>query len=744
MQPHRFRTTIQSPAEISPALESAEQALSSGERRESATLSVLIAEEILKKLPWDGTLKAVLTVGGIHSPFLEIRCPASAAASGTAATAGTSGTSGTPTAAGTPASETAAAGTSGSPAASPSAEAAQLESEISESLLSQFDAYIDRQTRKGTEIWRIRMDRRTHPDMTDEIFAFYEHAGERQRQQPLSLFAELSKHHPAMVSLSMLNKIVKHLCALMLPVFAANVIDSLSSCASFWDAPVLLNILFSILSLTINLICATLDNTYYQRFTRCVESGLKMAMVQKLQALSLRYYQKTPTGRVLSKLVSDIQFIKLLINEQMTFVLHLGVDLVFAVVLCLIRMPLMLIFYAVMVPLSVLLIRHYSVPIQLSKAQMRRRTETSNAAFSEMLSMMSLTRSHSLQRNEYNDLSAKVWEVQTAAKYQDLLQIRLNNVGYGVAQGFRILCLAFAVFLAFRGIIGVSAVVLFLSLYDALINSIQKVLDTMPQITQGLDSLKSVNEIMFEKDVEKNGTRMLPAPVRGEIELDHVSFAYEENREGCLRDVSLKVPAGTSAALIGKSGSGKSTLLNLVLGLYSPQSGRILIDGVDLDELDKRSFRRHVAVVPQMPMLFSGTLWDNLVYGLKYVSVDQVLSALESVGLGALAKEHPDGLLRPVAEGGLNFSGGQRQRIAIARALLRQPRILIFDEATNALDREAEQEVQEAINAVLGTCTILIVAHRLYTLKNVDQVWRIENRGLTPVNPSTLIDETPL
>ena len=305
--------------------------------------------------------------------------------------------------------------------------------------------------------------------------------------------------------------------------------------------------------------------------------------------------------------------------------------------------------------------------------------------------------------------------------------MRLNNAGYGAAQGFRLLCLCVAAYLAFQGQITVGAVVLFLSMFDTLINSIQKLLDEMPQITQDLDSLNSINEVLLETDVEKNGTKRLPSPIRGEIEFRNVSFSYAPDRRDTLKDVSFKVPAGASAAIIGQSGSGKTTVLNLLLGLYAPQSGCIEIDGIDINDLEKDSYRQHLAVVPQNPVLFSGTLWDNLVYGLQYVPVSQVEKVLKSVALDRLATDHPDGLMRPILEDGENLSGGQRQRVAIARALLRDPKIILFDEATSALDAESEREVQKAIDAIMHSCTVLIVAHRLNTIQKVDQVFRIED-----------------
>ena len=161
--------------------------------------------------------------------------------------------------------------------------------------------------------------------------------------------------------------------------------------------------------------------------------------------------------------------------------------------------------------------------------------------------------------------------------------------------------------------------------------------------------------------------------------------------------------------------------------MYAQQKGKILIDGIDLNNLEKNSYRSHVAVVPQNTVLFSGTLWDNLVYGLSYVTTEQVLDVLRRVGLEDLLHSLPDGLNSPVLEDGSNLSGGQRQRISIARALLRDARIILFDEATSALDTDSEKQVQKAIDEVMKHATVVMVAHRLNTLRKVDRIYRLDN-----------------
>ena len=613
-------------------------------------------------------------------------------------------------------------------------ETSRIEAEIRQSLLDQHAEHIDYRYSKGINQYRVFLDVPEDADLCDELYTFYQNADVDTQRKPLSPLIWLIRLHPLRFALSMFIKAVKHLGALMLPVFAANIIDAAISASSFFTWPVIANILGSVVALLVNLVCFWIDANIYHRFTRAVESAFKMALVRKLQALSLTYHNNVQSGTLLSKLISDVQFIEQLIYERLTDVLHLCVDVVFVIITAWVRFKPMLLFYIILVPAAILFIRRAAKPVLTSKATLRHHTESTNAAFKEMLDMDRLTRAQGMQKTEYNRIFSKVRLVQNAANYYDQLGVWVNNITYGGSQGFRLICLCFAAYLANRGYISVGTVVLFQSIFEMIISSVQKVLDEMPQIVQGYDSLISVNEILFERDVERNGTVQLPEPVQGAIEMRDVVFSYSADQPPVLDKVSLSIPAGSSAAFIGKSGAGKTTLMNLILGLYAKQSGEITIDGIDIDALDKNSFRRHVAVVPQNTVLFSGTLWDNLVYGLKYVSLERVMAVIRRVGLDDLLESLPDGLNSQIYEDGGNLSGGQRQRIAIARALLRDASIILFDEATSALDSDSERQVQSAIDAVMAECTVIMVAHRLNTLRKVDRIYRIEDGKATPCN----------
>jgi len=216
------------------------------------------------------------------------------------------------------------------------------------------------------------------------------------------------------------------------------------------------------------------------------------------------------------------------------------------------------------------------------------------------------------------------------------------------------------------------------------------------------------------------------------IEFNHVTKEYKtgETSIRALDDASFYVEKGELAVILGSSGAGKTTILNLVIGFIRTTSGRILIDGHDMNSINLKSFRRHIAVVPQTSILFTGTIRDNITYGRDDISDEELNRVIDAANLREFVDSLPEGLDFKITEHGSNLSGGQRQRISIARAFVRNPKILILDEATSALDSISEKQIQGAVNNLVKDRTTLIVAHRLSTIRDADKIAVIGHGGL--------------
>jgi ABC-type multidrug transport system fused ATPase/permease subunit len=252
-------------------------------------------------------------------------------------------------------------------------------------------------------------------------------------------------------------------------------------------------------------------------------------------------------------------------------------------------------------------------------------------------------------------------------------------------------------------------------------------LGAMPEIRMGMRGFRDIHALFEREEREPySGTRRVSHVE--EIRLDEVHFAYP-GRAPLLEGVSLSIPRGGRVVLFGANGSGKTSIVHLIGGYYRPDRGRLRVNGTDYEEIDVRSLRARTAVVPQNPLLFGGTLGENLLYGCDEEE-GAIEEALEGAGLREFVEDLPEGLKTAVGDQGIQLSGGQRQRLAIARALLRRPDLLIFDEPTNHLDEAAIDNLSASLQRLPYRPAVLLISHEPRILRHADVAWRLENGRL--------------
>ncbi|XVF52328.1 hypothetical protein PTKIN_Ptkin05aG0009800 [Pterospermum kingtungense] len=245
----------------------------------------------------------------------------------------------------------------------------------------------------------------------------------------------------------------------------------------------------------------------------------------------------------------------------------------------------------------------------------------------------------------------------------------------------------------------------------------------IPDLLKGNQMVASVFEIMDRKTQVVGDAGEELTNVEGTIELRSVHFSYPSRPDVVIfKDFDLKVPPGKSMALVGQSGSGKSSVLALILRFYDPTSGKVMIDGRDIRKLKLKSIRKHIGLVQQEPALFATSIYENILYGKEEASESEVIEAAKLANAHGFISSLPEGYSTKVGERGVQLSGGQKQRVAIARAVMKNPEILLLDEATSALDMESERVVQQALDMLMRNRTTVMVAHRLSTIKNADQI----------------------
>ena len=455
---------------------------------------------------------------------------------------------------------------------------------------------------------------------------------------------------------------------------------------------------------------------------RRTSAGIKSTVVRKLQSLSITYHKDMQTGVVQSKFLKDTDSVDALFNCIMQNVIPNLVSAIIAAAIAVYKNGLVALFFLCVIPCNVLLTFAFRKKIRETNRDFRLKTETMSNKLTTMLTMTPVTKSHGLEETEIKTVEKSIKQLEGSGKKVDKASAYFGSMSWVVNNLLNSSCLIFCAWLALKGSIKVGDVVLYQTMFASLSAYVLALVGVMPQIASGAEALSSVSEIMNVKDVELNVGKKRITELKGNVKFDNVSYHYPDNEQLVIKDFSLDVKEGECIAVVGASGSGKSTIMNLIIGFLKPTAGTLYIDGKSIEDLDLSEYRHHISVVPQNSILFSGTIRENITYGMERYSEEQLAKVVEQANITEFLPELPDGLDTEIGENGGKLSGGQKQRITIARALIRNPKILILDEATSALDNISEYHVQKAIASCIKGRTTFIVAHRLSTIRDADRI----------------------
>ena len=515
---------------------------------------------------------------------------------------------------------------------------------------------------------------------------------------------------------------IKHSPAWFIPLITANLIDIVVQKRSISELAINSGALVFVVLQNYP------TNLLYVRFlaiaVRDIENRLRSSLVARMQQLSIGFYQRTNAGALQTKVVRDVENIEQMLRHLSDGGLAAVNSLLGALIVTAIRVPNFLVFFLLVAPIASITIIRLRKSLNVYNEDFRSEIERMSTRVNEMTTLLPVTRAHGLERRAVNRMKASFDSVRQAGLKLDHINGRYNAAAWVTFQMANVCCLILSATFALQGKFGISAgdVVLLTANFGALIGSVILLASLAPAISKGFASITSLGEILESPDLEINQGKEIVHQVGGNISFDNVSFVYPTNHKPSLSNISFEVKPGTMIALVGPSGSGKSTLINLVIGFLRPTSGAISIDGKNSQSLDLRSVRKHISVVPQESVLFEGTIAENISYGLGDVTIAEIEMALKDANAWGFVSQFSDGVQTIVGERGARLSGGQRQRIAIARALIRNPRILILDEATSALDSESEKLIQSALLKLMRNRTTFVVAHRLSTVKEADVI----------------------
>ena len=521
--------------------------------------------------------------------------------------------------------------------------------------------------------------------------------------------------------ISMFFYFLKTSPVLALPIVTSNIINIVAYPEGDVVLRLLINIGVMVGLLVLNIPTHMLYIRYHSMVVRRVEAGLRGAMVRKLQQLSITFHKEMQSGRIQSKLMRDVETVQALSDQIFSNIPGVLINMTTALIVVVTNSLPVFFFFLLCIPTAVITVRFFRGGISRRNSEYRRNMETASAGLMDMVEMTQITRAHALENREIRKMTSRLNEVANTGFRLDMVQALFGSCSWVVFNIFQLIALVFSCWMAYSGEILVGDISLFQSYFSSLTGQVSTIIGMLPVITKGLESVNSIGEILSNRDIEDNTGKKPMDTLRGEYEFRNVHFSYEADQP-LLRGLDLHVQEGETIAIVGESGSGKSTLLNLVIGFNMANSGEVLVDGQDIKEIDLHSYRRHIAIVPQNSVLFTGTIRENITYGIRNVTDEMVAAALEAARLTQFIASLPHGVDTMLEEHGANLSGGQRQRLSIARAIIRNPDVIILDEATSALDSISEKEIQHAINNLTKHRTTFIVAHRLSTIRDADRI----------------------
>ncbi len=585
---------------------------------------------------------------------------------------------------------------------------------------------------QADKVPRRRGLKRSDRFIPDYDFLFEENATKKRKKS--RFFRKLISINRRPLILSSFIYLIQHSPVFVTPIITANIINIVTEAVSsaggittaIWNR-LLINVIVLAVCILQNVPSTVWRWKVVSKMNRTTSAAIKSSVVRKLQCLSVTYHKDMQTGKIQSKFLKDTDSVDQLMNSVVHSLIPNILGVIIASVISVYNNGIVALFFLLVIPCNVGISYVFRKKIRQSYRDYRLKTEDMSAKLSTMLEMMTVTKSHGLERTELKSFNRTIRKLTGSGLGVDNTMANFGAWMFVVNSLLNATCLVFCSLLAIKKIIGVGDIVLYQSMFSQITGYVSGLIGVVPQISSGMEALNSVSEIMNATDVEVNIGKKSVNSIEGAVEFKNVSYKYPDADQMVIKDFSLSVKPGECIAVVGASGSGKSTIMNLIIGFLKPTEGEVCVDGKSIEQFNLSKYRHNISVVPQSSILFAGTIRENITYGLEHYTEEQLQEVVDMANLNEFINEMPKGIDSYIGEHGDKLSGGQKQRITIARALIRNPRILILDEATSALDNISEYHVQKAIAKSIRGRTTFIVAHRLSTIRDADRIVVMED-----------------
>lgn len=461
-----------------------------------------------------------------------------------------------------------------------------------------------------------------------------------------------------------------------------------------------------------------------------MQADMRKEAFEHIEKLPFTYFDNHKSGAIMSRIVNDLQEIAELAHHgPEDFIVSCFLLVGSFILMCTINVPLTLIIFAC-IPFLVIFAARKRLKMSAAFTEAREQVSEVNATLENSIAGIRVAKAfengtyeaEKFQKHNLNFVKAKGISYRAMAEFfsGNGFIIDFLNVVILVAGGIFTYheWITFADFTTF---------ILFVNIF---MTPIRNLINLIEQLQNGMSGFTRFCELV-DTPIEEDAPDAIPlSDVKGSIEFDHVSFSYNDGNREVLSDISLHIEPGKTVALVGPSGAGKTTICHILPRFYEIHEGAVRIDGKNIADVTRSSLRRHIGIVTQDVFLFTGTIFENIAYGKEGASMDEVVNAAKLANIHDFIMGLPDGYDTFVGERGVKLSGGQKQRISIARVFLKDPAILILDEATSALDNATEILIQKSLDALCKGRTTIVVAHRLSTVKNADEIVVIAEEGI--------------
>lgn len=467
--------------------------------------------------------------------------------------------------------------------------------------------------------------------------------------------------------------------------------------------------------------------TYYRSMFAAIAGhrmmrDMRVALFNHVQRLSHAFFTRHQTGAIVSRMVNDISLAQNFVGSALTNV-WMDIILLIALIGILVSIhPMLTLVSLVLMPAYLYALKAMGPRIQQTSKEVQQRLEVLSGELHEKVAGVAIVKGFVREKAEAELFADHANKLLKKVLYS-VRFTATNEVVVGfVVHTAPVLVAWYGVHQILGGRLTVGELTQFLLYLGMFYYPLQRLSDLSVVLSNSLAAIDRIFEYFdTQPHVVENGQAKRLKECRGHLEFERVRFSYDAHAP-ILCEINLSIPAGQTVAFVGPSGAGKSTLANLVPRFYDPVEGRILLDGYDLRDVELMSLRSHIGIVNQETILFSGTVQENLLLAKPGASTEEIVAALEAANALEFVQQLPEGLWTEIGERGAVLSGGQKQRLAIARAFLKDPRILILDEATSSLDSRSERRIQDALTRLLRNRTSIVIAHRLSTVLRADQI----------------------